>query len=152
MRRAEVAVFLFILATLDASSASAQDLSGTVRRWPEAQGLTRAAPTASCLATSNPEGMDQRTVRGLRVMLEAPSGQTLTGGTLLAWHYDFVAGVWFRNPANDLTVTSGLAAQVWGDLPVAVRTGCVLYATSSVTLSGAGTAVTVRITGWTGAL
>lgn len=141
---------LLLLMVLTPLAAAAQDVPGTTRRWSEPQSLTRAAPTASCLATSNPEGMDSLSVRAIRVMLEAPSGQTLTGGTLLAWHYDYVAAAWFRNPANDLTVTSGLAKQVWEDLPVYVRTGCVLYSASSVTLSGAGTAVTVRITGWTG--
>lgn len=141
---------LFVALLVVPAMASAQDATGTVRRWMEPQALSRTSPTVSCLATNNAEGMDSREVRAIRVQLEAPSGQTLSGGTLQAWSYDFLSAAWFRNPANDLTVTSGLARQVWSDLPVYVRTGCVLYATSSVTLSGAGTAVTVRITSWTG--
>lgn len=140
----------YLLLLLLPMSALAEDPLNSVRRWMEPQSLTRAAPTVSCAATSNAEGLNLDSVRAFRVMVEAPSGQTLTGGTLLAWHYDFGAAAWLRNPANDLTVTSGLARQVWEDLPVYVRTGCALYAASSVTLSGAGTAVTVRVTGWYG--
>lgn len=142
--------FAVLLALALPLSSLAADPLQSVRRWSESQPLTRTAPTASCTAAVSPEGTQLDGVRAIRLMLEAPSGQTLSGGSLLAWYYDHGAGAWFRNPANDLTVTSGLAKQAWEDLPVYIRTGCVIYATSSVTLSGAGTAVTVRIVGWTG--
>lgn len=132
--------------------ASAQDAAGTVRRWSESQALSRAAPSSSCLATSGAEGMDLRNVRSFRVILEAESGQTLSAGTLLAYVYDFSLAAWVRNPDLDKTVsvTSGTQRrQAWPDQSVIVRTGCVLYATSSVTASG-GTTATVRIVAWTG--
>lgn len=132
--------------------ASAQDAAGTVRRWSEAQALTRSAPTASCLAASSPEGVDWRGVRGFYVRLEADSGQTLSGaGSLRAWRYDFGEGAWVRVPELDLTVpagASGLRRYGFGERSTVVRTGCVLYAADSVTVSG-GT-LTVRITAWTG--
>ena len=139
---------LLLCLLLSPLSALAQDAAGSVRRWSESQALTRAAPTGSCLDTSA-VGMMLKQARAFRVMLEAPSGQTLTGGKLEAWYYDWGPGVWYRNPANDLAVTSGLSAQAWEDLPAYVGTGCVLYATAGVTVSS-GSAVTVRITAWTG--
>jgi hypothetical protein len=133
-------------------TAAAQDPTGTVRRWSEAQALTRSAPTASCLAASSPEGMDWRSVRGFYVRLEADSGQTLSGaGDLRAWRYDFTDAAWVRVPELDLAVpagASGLRRYGWGERSTVVRTGCVLYAADSVTVSS-GT-VTVRITAWTG--
>lgn len=130
--------------------ALAQDSAGTVRRWSEVQSLTRSAPTASCLAASSPEGMDMRSVRGIRVGIDAPTGQTLTGGALRAYSYDFTAGAWRRVPDLDITtITSGLAGQWYADQAVLVRTGCLLYAADGVTVSS-GTTVTVRITAYTG--
>jgi hypothetical protein len=133
-------------------TAAAQDPTGTVRRWSEAQALTRSAPTASCLAASSPEGMDWRSVRGFYVRLEADSGQTLSGaGDLRAWRYDFSDAAWVRVPELDLAVpagASGLRRYGWGERSTVVRTGCVLYAADGVTVSS-GT-VTVRITAWTG--
>jgi hypothetical protein len=139
------------LALFASSALAGSDPMYSVRRFTESQSLTRAAPTAACDAAVSPEGMLLDTVRATRIMLEAPSGQTLTGGTLRAYYYDWSRAAWFRNAAGDLTVTSGLARQVWNDVPVYVRTGCVLYAADSVTLSGAGTAVQVSIAGWIGA-
>lgn len=134
------------------SLALAQDTSGTVRRWSEAQALTRSAPTASCLAASSPEGVDWRGVRGFYVRLEADSGQTLSGaGDLRAWRYDFGEAAWVRVPELDLEVpagASGLRRYGWGERSTSVRTGCVLYAADSVTVSS-GT-LTVRITAWVG--
>lgn len=134
--------------------ALAQDAAGTVRRWSEAQALTRSAPTASCLATSSPEGVDWRGVRGYYVELTADSGQTLSGaGNLRAWRYDFVRGAWVRVPELDLSVpagASGLRRYAWGERASYVRTGCVLYAADSVTVSG-GT-LTVSITAWIGSV
>lgn len=131
--------------------ASAQDAAGTVRRWSEAQALTRAAPTVSCLAAT-PEGMDLRSVRGYRLMVEADSGQTLSGaGNLRAYYYDFTVGAWARTPELDVAVTlTGVRRQAYADVTSPVRTGCVLYAADTVTVSG-GT-VTLRITAWTGAV
>jgi hypothetical protein len=83
-------------------------------------------------------------------MIEADVGQTLSGaGTLRAWYYDFTIGAWARNPDLDKNVTlSGQRRQVFSDVSTLVRTGCVLYAADSVTVSG-GT-VTVRLTAWIG--
>lgn len=143
---------LLLLLCLLPGVALAQDAAGTVRRWSEAQALTRAAPTTSCLASVSPEGIDWRGVRGFYLILEADSGQTLSGaGSLRAWHYDFTFAAWVRVPELDLTVpagASGLRRYAWGDRSTEVRTGCVLYAADTVTVSG-GT-LTVRIVAYTG--
>lgn len=143
-----LAILLALLPTLAIAGA---DPLYSVRRFSESQALTRTAPTAACDAAVSPEGMQLDSVRAVRVMLEAPSGQTLTGGTLRAYYYDWSRAGWFRNPANDLTVTSGLAKQVWEDVAVYLRTGCLIYATDTVTLSGAGTAAQMSMAGWIGA-
>lgn len=130
-------------------SAGAQDPIGSVRPWTEPQAITRPAPTISCLAAV-PEGMDLRNVRGYRLMIEADSGQTLTGsGNLRAWYYDFGLGAWMRTPALDVAVTlTATRRQGFADVTTVVRTGCVLYAADTVGVSGGG--VTVRITAWIG--
>lgn len=138
---------LLLVALLPSIALAGDDPLYSTRRFSESQALTRTAPTAACDAAVSPEGMLLNTVHGLRVMLEAPSGQTLTGGTLRAYYYDWSRAAWFRVPANDLTVTSGLAKQAWPDVEVYLGTGCVIYATDSVTLSGAGTSVTVSVAG-----
>jgi hypothetical protein len=140
------------LALLVASSAQAQTTSGQYRKWSESQALTRAAPTNSCYADTSPEGMDLRNVRGYRVIIEAASGQTLSGGgTLHAYVYSPVVSAWIRNNDLDLTVdASSVRRQIFPDLETKVRAGCVLYATSSVTVSS-GT-VTVYIEADTGPL
>ena len=139
-----------LLALLPTVALAGSDPLYSVRRFTESQALTRTAPTAACDAAVSPEGMQLDSVRALRVMLEAPSGQTLTGGNLRAYYYDWSRAGWFRNPANDLAITSGLAKQVWDDVPVYVRTGCIIYATDAVTLSGAGTAAQVSLVAWIG--
>lgn len=137
---------------LIAAPVSAQTVPGQYRKWTEAQALTRAAPTNSCYATSSPEGMDLRNVRGFRVIIEAASGQTLSGGgTLQAYVYSPATASWIRNNDLDLTVdASSVRRQVFPDLETKVRSGCVLFATSSVTVSS-GT-VTVYIEADTGPL
>lgn len=143
-----------LILLLFSSLAAAQDPTGSVRRWSEAQALTRAAPTASCLAASSPEGMDWRNVRGFYVRVEADTGQTLSGaGSLRAYRYDFSGAAWVRVAELDLAVpagASGLRRYAFGDRATYVRTGCVLYAADGVTVS-AGT-VTVHITAWVGAV
>lgn len=143
---------LLLLLCLLPGVALAQDAAGTVRRWTEAQALTRADPTASCLAASSPEGIDWRGARGFYLILEADSGQTLSGaGTMRAWRYDFGSSAWARVPELDLAVpaaASGLRRVAWGDRTSAVRSGCVLYAADSVTVS-AGT-LTVRLVAYVG--
>lgn len=130
-------------------SARAQDQVGTTRRWSEVQSTTRAAPTVSCL-DAVPEGMDLRGVRGYRLMIEADTGQTLSGsGNLRAYYYDFGVGAWLRTPALDIAVTlSSTRRQGYADIIVPVRSGCVLYAADTVGVSGGG--VTVRVTAWIG--
>ena len=142
---------LLLLAVLLPLSALAQDASGTVRRWSESQALTRPAPTASCLASVSPEGMDLRYVRGYRVSVAAESGQTLSGtGTLRAYHYDFTLGSWARTPALDVTLSTSGVRTIWlPDAATLVRSGSVLDAADTVGVSG-GTTVTLRITAWTG--
>lgn len=117
----------------------AEFFPGVMRTWSEAQILTRAAPT---LAT---EGMTLDGCNGYRVIVEAEATRTLTSGTLQAWYYDETLAAWIRNPDLDLTITgASQRRQVWGDSTVSTPLGRVLYAASSVVVSG-GTTVTVYI-------
>lgn len=117
------------------------DIPATIARgFEESQALTRAAPSAAT------EGMLLTRVAGYRVSICAASGQTLSGaGSLQAYYFDPAREVWIRNPTLDRSVTvSGSRCQAFPDATTLVRFGRVLYATSSVTVSG-GTTVTVRI-------
>jgi hypothetical protein len=116
---------------------------GSARALSESQSLTRSAPSAAT------EGMDLANVKGFRISVCAPSGQTLTGGTLNAWVYNYGSSLWMRNPLLDLTVTSNsVRCLAFPDQEVVAMMGArVLYAASSVTVSS-GSAVTVRIDAW----
>lgn len=140
---------LLLLLLLFAVPSLAQDVSGTVRRDVSSQALTRAEPTSSCI-DATPIGMDMRGVRGFRVGVDVLAGQTVTGGILRAWYFDFGPMAWARNPDLDITLSVGIGDQWHPDQATVVRTGCLLYATDGVTLSGAGATVIIRLTAWVG--
>lgn len=104
----------------------------------ESQTLTRAAPTLST------EGQEIKGFSSLTVVVEAESGQTITGGTLKAYCYDPDLAFWFPIPAMDRTLTS-VSSRRYGFAALDVvgpRNSRVLFAASAVTVSG-GTTVTV---------
>lgn len=115
--------------------------NGQVRRWTEAQALTRAAPTLES------EGLSLNEVNGYRLFLDAANGQTLSGGgTLQAYYWCADTNSWIRNFDLDQPIPAGAAGQnkvVFADLVLSTPFGRVLYAANAVTTSG-GT-VTVRI-------
>lgn len=112
--------------------------------WTSTQLLTAAAPT---LVT---EGLSLDSIDGFRVILSAPSGQTLAGaGTLKAYYWDTTYEEWVRNPDLDIEVTSSHASVrrvVFADQAVFAPVGRLYYAASAVTVSS-GTTVDIRIVG-----
>lgn len=131
---------LLPLAALCAALVSVPAAAQTSNPWTESQALTRTAPTASS------EGANLSPYRSLRLSVCATSGNTLSGGTLAAYWYDPTDTLWKRNPSLDVTVTATTRCQVFPDFEVGPMGGRVIWATSSVTVSG-GTTVTVKILG-----
>lgn len=111
----------------------------------EAQNLSRAAPTASS------DGFDLSRVTGYRVSVCPPSGQAVTGGTVVAYVYNDAAAAWGRNKRKDVTLQGAGTdeCEVLSDERVLYR-GPFRYlpVASGVTLSGAGTQVTMRVDTW----
>lgn len=99
----------------------------------------RAAPTLST------DGVDLGGVTSITVIIEAEAAQTLSGaGSMLCYVYDSAIAAWVRCPESDLTVpagASGLRRIAWADREVIAPRGRILYATSSVTISGGTTVV-----------
>ena len=114
-----------------------------VNFWAETQTLTRDDPT---LVT---EGLHLGgRERGLRVVVSAPSGQTLLGtGTLKCWYWDNSLLEWVRVPDFDLVLTDSHAGKrrvAFPDQSIVVPDGRMLYAASGVTVSS-GTTADVRV-------
>lgn len=135
---AGVALAFLALATAQAANPLTQ---GTAK-WSETQILTRAAPS-----TSSTDGIPLKGVVAWRLIVCAPAAQAITGGSMLVW-IQANDGLWGDTPnlaAILVFKSTGQRCQSFGEFPVLVRTGYMLPATSSVTLSGAGTTVTVRL-------
>lgn len=132
-----------LLFCLFASFANAANpLTQGTAKWSETQILTRAAP-----ATSSTDGINLKNVVGWRLIVCAPSAQAITGGTMLVW-IQANDGLWADTPnlaAILVFKSTGQRCQSFGEFPVLVRTGYMLPATAAVTLSGAGTTVSVRL-------
>lgn len=134
---------LKLLVVLAAGAALAQTPpAGTTRVWQESQALTRS-PAAPASAT---DGMDLNNVYGLRVTVCAPASETLTGGSLRVWLYDYNLGLWTKDTTLDMTVAASTPARclTFPDQFTTVPYGRVLVAADSVTVSS-GSAVTVQI-------
>lgn len=110
-----------------------------VARWTESQALTRAAPT---LVT---EGMPLAGVRGVLGMVVAPTGQTITGGSVAWWRYDPTIGAWAKSFSVQLE--TGVQRVAIPEERITTPYGRILLATSAVTLSGGGTTVDVYLRG-----
>lgn len=110
------------------------------------------ASTDTAAPTSASDGVSLVKSEGLRVMVCAPSGNTVSGGTLQAWYYDNSFGAWVRTPELDLPVpsSSGQRCINFGDLQPLVKEGRALWKTNGVVdLNGATPqspgAITVRV-------
>jgi len=98
------------------------------------------ASTDTNAPTSATDGVSLVKSEGLRVMVCAPSGNTVSGGTLQAWYYDISFGAWMRTPELDLPVpsSSGQRCINFGDLEPLVQEGRALWKPSAVVdLNGA---------------
>lgn len=132
-----------LLFCLFASFANAANpLTQGVATWHESQALTRAAP-----ATSANLGVNLKGVVAWRLIVCAPAAQAITGGSMTVW---IQAADGLQADTPNLTAilvlkSTGQRCQSFGEFPVLVRNGYLLPATASVTLSGAGTAVDVRL-------
>lgn len=118
-------------------------LAYTYRQFAQTQNLTGVAPT-----TDATDGMSLVGVEGYRVTVSAPSGQTITGGTLRCYVYSGPLARWARcAAAMDLTPTTGVRDYVSPDVIVGVGAGRVKYIPNAITLSGAGTTVETYVEG-----
>lgn len=126
--------------------------TNAVRRAKYQLDTTSDAPTAPGTPDDQVIGLDS--VRALRIGLQAPAGQTLTGtGTLRAYYLDSVAGTacWAPNPDLDMPVPSAAAGQpvYWlPDVAVLIPAGRFHVRTDGVGVSGPGK-VTIHIIGGT---
>lgn len=102
------------------------------------------ASTDTAAPTSASDGVSLVKSEGLRVMVCAPSGDSVDGGSLQSWYYDNPFGGWVRTPELDLTVptSTGQRCINFGDLEPLVKEGRALWKPSGVVhlLSDAGVA------------
>lgn len=131
---------VLMLAVLVPLTALAQATTGD-GWWQESQALNRTAPSAAS------EGLLVTRMPGFRITVCAPSGQTLTSGTIKMYYYNAPLALWTRNPSLDQTITAaGERCQTFTDFRTSflVKSARMLPAASSVVLSG-GTTVTVVV-------
>jgi hypothetical protein len=109
----------------------------------ETQGTTRAAPT-----TDSTDGVNCADVTALVVVLEADSGQTLSGsGTVDCYIYDDNWAAWVLVPGAALTVPASAASKRRIAFPVSEvpsSRGRILYATNTVATSSGNVTVYVN--------
>lgn len=130
---------MICLLTILCTTLAAADTVSSYRYSTENQILSRAAPT---LVT---EGMSLQNIAGYQITITAPSGQTITGGTLECYYMSTYTFRWARcSSSMDLTPRTGGRDWTSPNVEVAVGLGRVLYAAASITLSG-GTTVDVSI-------
>ncbi len=113
-----------------------------------AQGVTTALTEAAPSGNTG-DGVDLSGVDSVCVSVDAPAGQTLSGGgSLLAYRYSYALGGWKRAPEFDLDLSDAtglsLSAMTFAPREVRHKSGRVAWIPSSVTVSG-GTALTITI-------
>lgn len=101
------------------------------------QALSEAAPVAAA------DGLALDDVGAVQPILHAPAGQTITGGTLLG--YIYTGSAWVRAPRADydLSAVVGLQDSALPSTIVDAPRGRFALIASGITLSGAGTTVTI---------
>lgn len=121
-----------------------------------AQNAVLSVSLSSALTGSTPalvsDGASLENASGYTVVLSAPSGQTITGGSLLCWYYGCVTAGgsgtactrrWMRCPASlDFTPATGVRDAPSGDYITPTGAGRITYVPSSVTVSSGSTVVT----------
>jgi hypothetical protein len=141
---------LLVLALLGAAPALAQTVSKTYLVETFTQNLTGTAPTAA------DDGVSLEKAEGWAVTVSAPSGQTISGGSLLCYYLAAVSSTgnlgasvtrrWTRCKSDlDVTPSTGTRDPPSLNFRSYVGAGRIKYVPSSITLSGAGTTVDVTI-------
>lgn len=124
--------------------------AGLLRYFTENQSLTRAAPTLST------DGMSVKDIKGFRVKVCAPSGQTLAGaGAVNLYEFDPTSQLWGLNVGLNMPITvtatscsgSACRCQTFPGFEVDAPIGRILPAANAITLSG-GSAVDIYVTAW----
>lgn len=90
--------------------------------------------TSTTAPTSSSDGVSLVKSEGLRVMVCAPSGSSVDGGSLQSWYYDNPFGGWVRTPELDIPVptSTGQRCINFGDLQPLVKEGRALWKPSGV--------------------
>lgn len=125
------------LAMLLSFHALAQDPSGRSRVVVESQ------PTTASASTLSTQGMPIFEAGSCRLLVCAPTGYTLTGGTMSADLYDVDQASWVPLPSSySETLSTGSRCSAHADINVGVSSGRLRYRTTGVTYiqtSDAGT-------------
>ncbi len=108
---------------------------------------TEAAPAAS-LTLADGLGAFIGDARGWQVIVEADSGQTLSGaGALTAWQWNPESGVVDRAPYLDLAApTAGVRGQVYAAVERLGQRGRVFYVPTGITVSLGGLTIYINVT------
>lgn len=114
-------------------------LTGTGRSVKSVQTTSDSAPTLAA------DGMSLQSVAGFRVVLEADSGQTLSGaGALTCFTWDDSIAGWARLSDADITVPAAIASnRRYGAVSFQVQAprGRVAFIANAVTVSAGGVTV-----------
>lgn len=94
-----------------------------------AVGVTTNLPTAAT------DGVDVTDANGIRCIVSADLGQTITGGTVVWWVFDATLGRWAESPVQE-TLPTGRRDVATSDSAVGARTGRAFPELRSVTVSG----------------
>lgn len=106
---------------------------------------TESAPTTSA------HGALISDVGGFVVVIEAAAGQTVSGGTLLAYAYNDISGVWARVPELDLAVpATALRSYAFSGFTVTAGRGRFAYVPSGVTISSGSATIYLNAVSDTG--
>lgn len=142
--------FLALAVALGALPALAQSNDGLYKAKTFTQNLTGSAPSAA------DDGIELAGMVGWSVTVSAPSGQTITGGSLTCYFYAPVSSTGGTRAAVtrrwtpcdsrlNITPTTGVRDPPSLNFVTYVRSGRIAYVPNAITLSGAGTTVDVTI-------
>lgn len=106
---------------------------------------SESAPTAAT------EGALLSGVSGFAVVIEAGASQTVAGGSLLAYVYNDVSGLWGRAPELDLSVpATATRVYAFSGFTVTAPRGRIAYVPSGVTISSGSATVYINAASPTG--
>jgi hypothetical protein len=118
-------------------SRSAKAVCTTGTESPPADGLTPAEGVGATISDA----------MGYHVVVEADSGQTLSGaGALRAYVWNPFSGVWGRAPALDLaTTTASVRGLALGNLAIFAPRGRIAFVPNGVTLSSGSLTIYINV-------